>query len=416
MLVALLVGSVTTIRQYSVTSCLSPVNPSIKGHPSPSYVSFGNVLRQADLHNQNYTWWGNQWMVPSFSGIPMFSQQDMLDAFSQVDTLWIGDSTTRRAYATLYSILNHSWADCPPHDVSNCRNSSSRRSSVDGTESISIDELNAPKVIDVNKRGYLGIIDETSCVDRRAEANATYFKPGMHELWDNHSLCRTLPNVEYQRERTRRTGAGALFDFAKANCFQELEWISKLEHELKRYSLIIIGLGLHDAIRRCSVPMPKVKVPLEEMKVVPRSSKGQTSYMSLQDVFRKYGWKGAEDISTVMQRVHDESGSDQKTTVFWRTTGFSEDAKVNQTRSILDMNQDAKTLVAHQPTNRTGSMGIIDWGTAIFPRSFPPHRITGDISPHYGLEVRLLMAQMTTQQVFRFLLAPDGTVDQTVPR
>jgi hypothetical protein len=262
-------------------------------------------------------------------------------------------------------------------------------------------ELNHPKVIDVNKMGSLGIIDEPSCMDRRAEANATYSKPGMHELWDNHSLCRTLPNV-YERQRTRGTGAGALFDFTRANCFQEVQLISKLEHELKRYSLIIIGSGLHDAIRRseCAVPIPKVK--------------GQTGNMPLQDVFRKYGWKGAEDISTVLQRVHDESGSDQKPAVFWRTTGFSAAATEDVTRTILDMNQEAKNLVTHQPTNRTGSMlGIIDWDTVIFPRSFPPDRISGDILAHYGLEARLLMAQMTTQQVFRFLLAQDGPADQT---
>ncbi len=398
--VALVVRSARTIRQYSSMTSFppSPVEPSFESHSLSSSISFGYSIRQADLHNQNYTWWGNQWMVPSYSGIPMFSQHDMLQAFSQVDTLWIGDSTTRRAYATLYSILNHSMTYCPPHDDSICRNSS-RRSSIDGTESISMIELNHPKVIDVNKMGSLGIIDEPSCMDRRAEAEATYYKPGMHELWDNHSLCRTLPNV-YERQRTRKTGAGALFDFTRANCFQELQLISKLEHELKRYSLIIIGSGLHDAIRRseCAVPIPKVK--------------GQTGNMPLQDVFRKYGWKGAEDISTVLQRVHDESGSDQKPAVFWRTTGFSETATADVTRTILDMNQEAKNLVAHQPTNRIGSMlGMIDWGTVIFPRSFPPDRIKGDIWEHYGLEARLLMAQMTTQQVFRFLLAQDGPAD-----
>ena len=399
--VAILLGT-ATIHQYSVASCPSPIKASIQSLSSSSYHSLTHVLRLADLHNQNYTWWGNQWMVPAFSGIPVFSQYDMLLAFSHVNTLWIGDSTTRRAYATMYSILNHTTTACS-HDGSSCSHNNS-------TASISIDELNHPKVIDVNKRGYLGIIDESSCKDRRIDANSTYYKPGMHELWDNHALCRTLPNTN-RGEQSRRTGA--LFDFAKVNCFQELHRISKLENELKRYSVIIIGLGLHDAIRRyeCAVPKPKVKIPLEELKLDPRPSKSVSDDMPLEDVFRKYGWKGAEDISTVLQRVHDaDGGSGQNTAVFWRTTGFSAAANAHVMHKILNMNQDAKTLVTNHTTHRNGSvLGIIDWGTVIFPRSYPPNRISGDILEHYGLEARLLMAQMATQQVFRFLLGQNGT-------
>lgn len=54
-------------------------------------------------------------------------------------------------------------------------------------------------------------------------------------------------------------------------------------------------------------------------------------------------------------------------------------------------------------SSSNGTVGLVDWGSAIYPRSFPPERIEGDMGPHYGLEARLLMAQMTTQQLFNIL-------------
>jgi hypothetical protein len=340
----------------------------------------------------------------------------MLQAFANMDTLWLGDSTMRRAYATMYFLLNHTNASTGNN----------------GTMPISIADLNNPAVIDVNRFAHKGLPpQETSCDDRKAHAKSTYFKPGMHNLWNSYGICRRLPRIQGEggegitttATSTTTTTSGALFDYARVDCFKELTRVAKLEEELKRYSLIIVGLGLHDALgmSACEVPIPRIQIPFHEIgnlskaQIKERSkSKGN---MPVEDVFDEYGWKGVQDIATTLQYLH---GSDQsnhtstRTAVLWRTIGFSASGGSTVTRKILDMNQLAKDSVAdrrrQQQNDETdlGYLGIIDWGTAIYPRSFPPNRIDGDIAAHYGAEARLLMAQMTTQQIFNFLQTLDA--------
>jgi len=368
------------------------------------------------------------WIVPSSSGIPIFSQEDMLDAFMNVDTLWIGDSTTRRAYATLYAILNHT------------SNTSSSETSINDIPEV---ELGHPNVIDMNKFAHNL---EPSCEDRKAHNNATFSRPGMHDLWTVQAVCRSLPRRRKRSKihediddddtttATTTTAMGnnnhsssfssSLFDYARVDCLRDLHRIAELEDVLKRYSLIIIGVGIHDALRknncRMSQSVPKVNSPpVENETLLPEEEEeqGQDSIMSIEDVFDQYGWKGVEDIATALQRVHshddlDEDGNlvaSRTTAVLWRTTGFSWNAPNETTRDVLQMNEKAKINVADRlerqiqnassTNNKNGRIQIVDWGTAIYPRSFRPNRIEGDLAPHYGLEARLLMVQMTTQQV-----------------
>ena len=44
-------------------------------------------------------------------------------------------------------------------------------------------------------------------------------------------------------------------------------------------------------------------------------------------------------------------------------------------------------------------MGLADFNTAMHPRLFGKHRISGDLKPHFGVEARLLSIDMVSQLV-----------------
>ena len=43
------------------------------------------------------------------------------------------------------------------------------------------------------------------------------------------------------------------------------------------------------------------------------------------------------------------------------------------------------------------NMIVVDWGSVMFERSFDQNRIKGDTAAHYGIEGRMLDAQMILQ-------------------
>lgn len=319
------------------------------------------------LNNQTYVWYGNQWLPPA--GVPMFTKEDMREAFSQFDTLWIGDSTTRRAYGTIFALVNST------------------------NSSISVDDLNNQRVIDVNKFHFQGKIDEDSCTKQRAIAHDN-LQPGMVNIWTNASLCR-------------RVGERA-FDYIRTECLKELSDIARHTWELKRYSLIIIGMGIHDAIKPhfCATPRPRPgAIKRHNTSSLPvNASKEQRLYHILNRQ-ANIGWESALEMADTLEEVHKEDES--PTAVLWRTSGFDSDGKKLTNDLVLYLNQlsvdFAENATFYNSSSKNSTLTLVDWGGAVYPRSLPPHKIRGDISAHYGLEARLLMAQMTTQQLLKIL-------------
>ncbi len=310
------------------------------------------------LNNQTYIWYGNQWISPP--GVPVYTREDMISAFSQFDTLWIGDSTARRAYATMFALMNSS------------------------TSSVRVVDLNHPKVIDVNKYAHKGKVDENSC-ERQRENVQQYFKPGMLNIWTKESLCRQV--------------AGRSFDYVRADCLKEIYHVSRLQWELQRYSLIIIGVGIHDLIRPhvCSIPLKN--------KGVQKGKSNVAKQVPVEEVLNSFGLQSAQQIADIMKQSPKHIMS--PTAVLWRTTGFSSATTDNQRISdtIRGLNERSVQFIQNKSRieSSNGTLALVDWGTAIWPRSLPPDRIEGDLDVHYGLEARLLMAQMTTQQLIKIL-------------
>lgn len=75
--------------------------------------------------------------------------------------------------------------------------------------------------------------------------------------------------------------------------------------------------------------------------------------------------------------------------VVWRTTGYSAFPKAR--KAVDDLNAHVIGRI-HQMSHP--NLTYIDWGAAVYDRSFGENRIAGDIDAHYGLEPRLVAIQM----------------------
>ena len=152
-------------------------------------------------NSSHYTWIGNQFIPPN--GVPMFHPDDFLSYFENRNTLFVGDSTGRRAYATLYGMMKGA-------DLSN----------------IQVIEIDDPNVIDINKKG-------------RRKEQCDIPKRGLFNSSSQKSfLCRNLHNATIGtggsgmhneagvRGRVtgsnRNKGITGKFDFVNSVCYKDL--------------------------------------------------------------------------------------------------------------------------------------------------------------------------------------------------
>lgn len=164
-------------------------------------VKLGNTPdRTVDSRTQQQhgTWIGNIWIPPP--GRHIYSAAEMKLFFQKHSVLFIGDSTARRAYATLYGILQSSETH------------------------ISVQSIDSPDVIDVNK--WNGAYKETCN------------KPSM-------DLCQTVPGTSMEDRK--------YFDYRKLNCLRHIVNFAKEQHAgniTKDYSLIIVSLGVWETVKK----------------------------------------------------------------------------------------------------------------------------------------------------------------------
>jgi hypothetical protein len=205
-------------------------------------------------------------------------------------------------------------------------------------------EIGDPRINDVNKRVWVEI-----CYNR------TYSNSSTGNITQGN-LCRQVPGAE--------AGYGK-FDMAVGACYSDL--VRFVEKEVKQpflleepYNIIVISLGVWEAIRAGDCRMPNTT--------------------------------GAEEhLQLALNAMEKLSSPSLK--IIWRTTGFVDNA-VQKDALLVNLNVMAKERIINA-TN----MRVVDWGTAIHARSYHPNKIAGDMSPHYGLEARTLLAQMLTHEV-----------------
>jgi hypothetical protein len=216
---------------------------------------------------------------------------------------------------------------------------------------VSVDAIDHPSVIDVNKRS------------KTEECNR----------WTNHThhpeLCRAMPGG---------SGRGGSFILKAEACLVGLELFVRDELSGKSnitadVDIVVISLGIWEAMR---------KRDCREKGENPRSM------LQIQN-----------DTISLLEKLQSP-----RRTIVWRTSGHMKSGKKDE-NFVTDMNGNAMDKVEEitsgpsRSTNSTSNLTYVDWGGAVYPRSFEGARIEGDMKPHYGLEARYVLVQMITNQL-----------------
>ncbi|KAG7355186.1 hypothetical protein IV203_004542 [Nitzschia inconspicua] len=154
----------------------------------------------------SYSWVGNQWQPPS--GVPLYTIQEMRHIFTQGNVLWIGDSTARQDYVTLYNMIT---------------SSSSTHDDDHYYSNLTVAQLN--EGINVNKGGKI-----TEICDRRYPLDLL--------------LCRDIGNATVNNKIVH-------YDYTEQICFRDVfNYINTNWRQLvAKYSTILVSVGIWDVIR-----------------------------------------------------------------------------------------------------------------------------------------------------------------------
>lgn len=253
---------------------------------------------------QSGSWIGDTWIPPE--PWKLFSAYQIRRIFRDRSVLWVGDSTTRRAATTLYTLLN-------------------------STSEPSNSDLDSKEMLGVNKK------EITEPCDRNTTSTYT------------PTLCRPMPgNAEKD------------YIVYRAFCYSDVELmindeLSGVGTLTKKADTLVVGLGVWYAAR-----------PIE-------CADRRDKYEVLNDTLRS--------ITKLAQARPD-------LTIVWRSSGYSD----SHAREVLDeINQRSRAFIENSQVN---NLKYLDWAAAVESRSFGDSRISGDISTHYGLQPRLVLAQM----------------------
>jgi hypothetical protein len=272
-------------------------------------------------NDMTYSWIGNHWIPPL--GVPTYTAEDMNNFFQKENVLWIGDSTGRRAYATMFAIMNAT----SPSDLT-------------------LNDLNGPHIIDVNKRSIQEICSNRNFANTTASPVLLGF------------LCRQIQSAKQSYGK---------FDLGRGACYRDILDFANMELKQpslsQEYSTIVIALGVWETTRAWDCRVPNMTT--------------EESLLLTLDALEKL--------------------SSPSLTVVWRTSGFPANMRLSDHR-LEQLNAKAKERIQNVKRHNS-NMVLVDWGEGVYKRSFPPLRIEGDMKPHYGLEARTLMAQMLTHEL-----------------
>jgi hypothetical protein len=243
--------------------------------------------------------------------------------------LWVGDSTGRRTFATMYAILQ---------ETSN--------SNVSGYGAhVSTAAMDHPSIIDVNKKTAT-----ESCTKWTNETVAAAKSKNL----PYPTLCHPVAG-------NKNSSLGE-FSYAAASCYSSIENLFASELAGKTnitadVDVIVVVVGIWEVVRKADCNKLE-----KDKNTTTRKSSMQRLNLALE----------------VSAKFASQTGK----IIIWRTAGYSFQPTVapmnvlnNQTMDFIDS--------PNSNHNRSNLM-YIDWGGAVKPRSFGADNIAGDIAPHYG--------------------------------
>ena len=283
----------------------------------------------------NSSWIGNQWIAPA--GYKLISALEMRDYLSNHSILFIGDSTARRQYTTLYATLNAS-------QISD----------------ITLNELNNTNVIDVNK----------------------YSTNRENSTRDGYTLFRELPSSSVSSNNDTTRYYSALYEMVCLDGWVEgTKQLQFLQSEMQqmKYAVVVIVFGPWELSQKFECKTHNIGRYDATVALIDQLKNWTTVYPNTKFVWRTWAGPGTKNVW--------ERGEEARSMEWKNSQGYNHFIKslIHNYQREQHNNHGAKW----------NAISYIDWGMVMGPRSFPhDKRIKGDIPYHVGFEARATFDQM----------------------
>lgn len=383
----------------SLKSCTIRIDKSEMRHADLIKTAEDTALL---LNNSSkYTWTGNNFIPPN--GVPTFTPANYRNYFVKRNTLFIGDSTFRRAYATLFAMMT------------SCN---------DDDNNLKVKDLDSSTVIDFNKAtkrsrkevcdNPLRIFHDQNYFVCRDLLNATSWPlcPKNH-IQVNKTVLDVHATKNIIKDQFGR------FDFIQKNCLASVhDFFAEHGAFMNDYDLIIVGSGIWESLRPrdCKLNIQHFNKELnvtstftlsQEMKIdVLLDILAVTSSPKLQIVLRIPGFDLKNENDEVMLNIgHRMRNFIRNLNSSSPFSSSSYEFYQNKTKLPMNSLKPYSNYNSYSwqkiSANTNFNVTFVDWQSVIAKRSFAEDRIRGDINPHYGLDARLLFAQQLLHHLRR---------------
>ena len=370
-------------------------------------VSVNSVINETD-----YTWLGLHHYIPPV-GIPLYTVEQLQTYYKDKSILWLGDSTGRRAYFTLYELLAAVRSTSSSLDGTESRDDDSHQyyssKYINDTKDILEEQIERQSILDIGRSGNNVEFNCINGIERRDFNNKTHAR-GV--IWGNPTTivdkknqqfhynistefyCRKMPNGTGKGMAPRSTSASPrsterqhnYFDFGFASCINTIT--KYFQHDMdnmstiRDYDIVVISVGIWEWLRESDC-----------------TDSGQVEKMAsrIQRV-QKF-------LQTLIQ--YTSNGAQSSPYMVVRTIGYTHGKEGFQQERINEINTLIKNLIdEHSNKNKQNNVNklmYLDWAKVIEKRSFGEKRLKGDIPPHYGFTARTLLIQMLTYKLITYV-------------
>ena len=307
--------------------------------------------------NYNYTWVGNHWYPPMDA--PNLRVQEIRRLFQSENTLWLGDSTCRQDFQTMYHMISSK----NPNNilVSDLERNINKGKATEkllfykpeiAMNASLFDYFCPARSVPKNESIIFQELGQVPGTDQNCSVVAVKDKDAVDPLssWSQFSL-------EHQKK--------GKFDRLRLNCLCEVTSTLTNHTELlqREYTTLILSVGVWEVVR-------------------PWDCRGTGSE------------GGILELVKVLNMLHQMSGP--SFFIVWKTHGHAGGSTGGQLEKSQNVTEVTRRWFSEKEPEY---MDLADFELAVNKRQHGVNRINGDRKPHWGLEARLLSIDLMSRAV-----------------